>query len=109
MRRPQVEQHAQRDDAVLGVIGDARQVGRGEGRDQARVLAVQLGQGVCVVTRRTLGLRVAGRLRAAAQPASARRVLGQELFYGFLRRRLVLGLFPEFDERGVRRQRGDLS
>jgi hypothetical protein len=47
--------------------------------------------------------------RAAAQHTSARRVLGQELFYGFLRRRLVLGLFPEFDERGVRRQRGDLS
>jgi hypothetical protein len=40
---------------------------------------------------------------------SARRVFGQELFDGFLRRRLVLGLFPEFDERGVRRQRGDLS
>src|SRR4029453_3753907 len=43
--------------------------------------------------------------RAAAQHTSARRVLGQELFYGFLRRRLVFGLFPEFDERGVRRQR----
>src|SRR4029450_9819458 len=40
---------------------------------------------------------------------SARRVFGQELFYGFLCRQLVLGLFPEFDERGVRRQRGDFS
>ena len=38
---------------------------------------------------------------------SARRVFDQELFHGFPRRRLVLGLFPEFDERGVRRQRGD--
>jgi hypothetical protein len=36
-------------------------------------------------------------------------VLGQELFYGFLRRRLVLGLFPAFDERGLRRQRGHFS
>jgi hypothetical protein len=47
--------------------------------------------------------------RAAAHHTSARRVLGEELFDGFLRRRLVLGLLPELDEFGVWRQRGDLS
>jgi hypothetical protein len=32
-------------------------------------------------------------------------VLGQELFDGLLRRRLVLGFFLSLDERGVGRQR----
>src|SRR5262245_27505869 len=41
--------------------------------------------------------------------ASARRVLGQELLHGLLRRRLVLGLLPVLDERGVRRERRDLA
>src|SRR5207244_12308632 len=61
MGRPRVEQHARRGDPVLGVVGNTFQLGRGEGVDQARVLAAQLGQGVYVVTRRTLGFRVAGR------------------------------------------------
>jgi hypothetical protein len=41
--------------------------------------------------------------------ALTRRVPGQKALDGLLRRRLVLGLFPVFDERGVRRQRGELS
>ena len=54
------------------------------------------------------------RIRRTGSPsttsdASPRRVLGQKLFYGLLRRRLVLGLFPVFDEPGIRCQRCDLS
>ena len=38
-----------------------------------------------------------------------RRVLSQKALDGLLRRRLMLGFLPVFDERGVRRQRGDLA
>jgi hypothetical protein len=36
-------------------------------------------------------------------------MLGQKVRDGLFRCRLVPGLFPMFDERGVRRQRGQLS
>jgi hypothetical protein len=36
-------------------------------------------------------------------------MLGQKVRDGLFRRRLVLGLFPMVDKRGVRRQRGQLS
>src|SRR5512132_2489777 len=56
--------------------------------------------GVAPESYRVAGSSAASLLAPKRARTSARRVFGQELFYGFLRRRLVLGLFPEFDERG---------
>jgi len=63
------------------------------------------GSGFCSF-RRIRNTRTTSPFTSDALP---RRVLGQKLFYGLLRRRLVLRLFPVFDERGVRCQRCDLS